>query len=51
LLVPDEVSSTLWPVFLQAVRAACRRLVSSDAGGEERCEVLNCAESAWQAAG
>jgi hypothetical protein len=42
---PEAASTTLLPVPAQAVSAACTRLVSSELGGDERCEVVNCAVS------
>src|ERR1700761_4015590 len=51
LLEPETASTTLLPVLAQSVRAFWTRVVSSEDGGEDRCEVLNCAVSVMQTAG
>ena len=48
---PETASTTLLPVFSQAVRAFWMRVVSSDVGGEARCELVNWAVRVWQTAG
>jgi hypothetical protein len=51
LLDPEAARTTLFPVDLQVLRAAWRRLVSSPPGGDERCDAVNCADNVEQTAG